>query len=276
MKEIKLWENTTPYYNAEYGQPEPSMIPFIVEGSKYCVIVLPGGGYSMRAMEHEGYDIASSLNARGISAFVVNYRVAPYDHRAIKADGQRAVRLARYLAKNYGYSENCIAVMGFSAGGHLCMVTSFHSDDGDPDAADPVERVSSRPDACALCYGVISLEYQYHSGTRRNFIGKDMTNEAEIEELCKKYSGENSVTENSPPTFLWHTVEDKSVPVSNSINMAVALCEKKIPCELHVYPYGGHGKGMCTWKYAIPLAHSWFDLMVAFLKYHFEKNLSEA
>ena len=275
MKEIKLWENNTPYYNAEYGQPEPSMIPFIVEGSKYCMIVLPGGGYSMRAMEHEGYDIANLLNQNGISAFVVNYRVAPYDHRAFMADGKRAVRLVRYLAREYGYDERCIGIMGFSAGGHLCMVTSYHSDEGDPNAADPVERMSSRPNATALCYGVISLDFETHSGTRRNFIGKEITDEAEIDTFCKKYSGENSITENTPPTFLWHTEADGGVPVSNSLNMAAALCKNKIPCELHIYPYGGHGKGLCVGKHEIPLAHTWFDQMVSFMKYHFDKTLAQ-
>lgn len=275
MENIKLWENGTPYYNAEYGQDEPTLTPYVVEGSKYCMIVLPGGGYTMRAVGHEGHDIATLLNENGISAFVLNYRVAPYDHKAFMADGKRAVRLVRYLASEYGYAENCIGIMGFSAGGHLCMVTSYHFDMGDPDSADPVERMSSRPDATALCYGVISLEFETHAGTRRNFIGKDITDEAKIEALCKKYSGENSVSENTPPTFLWHTEADGGVPVSNSLNMAAALCKNKIPCELHIYPYGGHGKGLCTGNYEIPLAHTWFSLMVNFLKYHFDKNLEK-
>lgn len=275
MENIKLWENGTPYYNAEFGQDEPSLTPYVVEGSKYCMIVLPGGGYSMRAVGHEGHDIATLLNENGISAFVLNYRVAPYDHKAFMADGKRAVRLVRYLASEYGYAENCIGIMGFSAGGHLCMVTSYHFDMGDPDSADPVERMSSRPDATALCYGVISLVYEFHAGTRRNFVGKDITDEAEIEALCQKYSGENSVSENTPPTFLWHTEADGGVPVSNSLNMAAALCKNKIPCELHIYPYGGHGKGLCTGNYEIPLAHTWFSLMVNFLKYHFDKNLEK-
>jgi len=275
MENIKLWENGTPYYNPEYGQDEPTLTPYVVEGSKYCMIVLPGGGYSMRAVGHEGHDIATLLNKNGISAFVLNYRVAPYDHKAFMADGKRAVRLVRYLAGEYGYAENCIGIMGFSAGGHLCMVTSYHFDMGDPDSADPVERMSSRPDATALCYGVISLVYEFHAGTRRNFIGKDITDEAEIEALCQKYSGENSVSENTPPTFLWHTEADGGVPVSNSLNMAAALCKNKIPCELHIYPYGGHGKGLCTGNYEIPLAHTWFSLMVNFLKYHFDKNLEK-
>lgn len=275
MENIKLWENGTPYFNTEYGQDEPSLTPYVVEGSKYCMIVLPGGGYSMRAVGHEGHDIATLLNENGISAFVLNYRVAPYDHKAFMADGKRAVKLVRYLAGEYGYAENCIGIMGFSAGGHLCMVTSYHFDMGDPDSADPVERMSSRPDATALCYGVISLVYEFHAGTRRNFVGKDITDEAKIEALCQKYSGENSVSENTPPTFLWHTEADGGVPVSNSLNMAAALCKNKIPCELHIYPYGGHGKGLCVGNYEIPLAHTWFSLMVNFLKYHFDKNLEK-
>lgn len=274
MENIKLWEKQTPYFNAEYNQEEPSLTPYIVDGSKYCMIVLPGGGYSMRAVEHEGHDIATLLNKNNISAFMLNYRLAPYDHRAIMADGKRAVRLVRYLASKYGYDESCIGIMGFSAGGHLCMVTSYHADAGDPYSDDPVERMSSRPNATALCYGVISLDYQTHTGTKTRFLGASITDEDEIKAFCKKYSGENSVTKDTPPTFLWHTAEDNGVPVSNSINMASALCRGGIPCELHIYPYGGHGKGLCTGKYEIPLAHTWFDQMVSFMKYHFDKNLT--
>lgn len=274
MEDIKLWESDTPYYNAEFGQEEPTLTPYIVEGSKYCIIVLPGGGYAMRA-GHEGHDVAVALNEKGISAFVLNYRVAPYDHKAFMADGKQAVRLARYLSGKYGYAENCIGIMGFSAGGHLCMVTSYHFDDGDPNAVDPVERISSRPDATALCYGVISLDFETHAGTRHNFLGKDITDEAEIDAFCKKYSGENSVKENTPPTFLWHTAEDNAVAVSNSLNMAAALCKNKIPCELHIYPYGSHGKGLCEGRHKIPLAHTWFDQMVSFMKYHFDKNIAD-
>ena len=146
---------------------------------------------------------------------------------------------------------------------------------GDANAEDPVERMSSRPDVCALCYGVNSLDFEYHKGTRKNFVGQTLTDEDEIDAFCKKYSGVNSIKEDTPPTFLWHTAEDKSVPVSNSVNLATALWKNSIPCELHVYPYGGHGKGLCKGKYELPLAHTWFGQMVSFMKYHFDKNLSE-
>ena len=238
---IKLWEENTPYFKAEYGQEEPSLTPFPAKSGERnaAVIVCPGGGYQTRA-EHEGGGIAEWLSGIGISAFVLNYRVKPYTYPAILGDVLRAVRLVRHNADKLDIDHFKIGVLGSSAGGHLSCSAAIHFDDGDKNSSDPIERESSRPDAAVLCYPVISFEKEFsHMGSRNNFLGDEQN-----EGLIHKFSCENSVRENTPPMFLWHTAEDASVPVENSLIFAAALRQKKIPFEMHIYPHGRHGLGL--------------------------------
>ena len=126
---FKLWENGTPYYEPSYGQPETTVTfyPADVQGPAGCVIVFPGGGYSIRA-EHEGKDICEMLNANGYHAFVLNYRLAPYKHPAELTDALRSVRFVRYNAEKFGIKKDKIAILGFSAGGHLAVTAAEHFD----------------------------------------------------------------------------------------------------------------------------------------------------
>ncbi len=258
---IKLWENGTPYFDPEKGQEEPYLEPHMVKGSRICVIVCPGGGYH-NLVEHERTCIADALNQNGISAFILNYRVAPYDYRAIVSDGSRAVRLTRYLAPEYGYDPDKIAVIGFSAGGHIASVMSTRYDKGDSLSADPVERMSSRPDTGILCYAVISLVDHAHQGSAKVFAGSGTPDDFLKKTLLNYYSGELSVQDDNPPIFLWHTAEDAVVPVENALHMALALREKKIPFELHVFPYGRHGRSLASGDRYAPLVGSWVRLLV--------------
>ena len=259
--DIKLWENGTPLFDESFGQPEPTLTPFLLptykEGQKHgCVIVCPGGGYGMRA-EHEGWPIAKMLNEGGISAFVLNYRVSPYRYPAELYDIQRAVRLVRHRACEFGIDPEKIGVLGFSAGGHLAAMGITQYDDGLA-GGDEIDKVSCRPDAGILCYAVISLGANTHGGTKYNLLGGEPD-----PVLAEKLSGENAVRDDCPPVFMWHTAEDGGVLVENSLNMALALSAKKIPFELHVFPHGPHGLGLAP---SLPDVAQWAHLCVVWLK----------
>ncbi len=239
---LYLWEKgKTPYFNPEYGQDEPNLTPYLInDGKKHgAVIVAPGGAYAMKAYQHEGYDVAEKLNSFGINAFVIDYRVAPYQYPAITEDILRAVRYVRYHADRMNIDPSKIAVLGFSSGGHLCnsaMCVFDYGKDGDE-----IDNVSSRPDAVVLCYPVVTLVENYmHVGSRERLLG-GLPNE---DELAYMLSGEKAVKEDTPPCFIWHTQDDDGVSVWNSLKLYNALTEKNIPSELHIFPHGVHGVGM--------------------------------
>ena len=269
MENIKLWENGAPYFNAEHGQDEPSLTPFVLPIEKDedgnvkkrgCVIVCPGGAYMGRA-EHEGNPVSEFFNSQGLSAFTLNYRVFPYDYYAIRADVNRAVRWVRYHAEEYGIDPDKIALLGFSAGGHLATMGSTNYDRG-LDEGDEIDRVSCRPDAALLCYAVISMTRETtHEETRYVLIGR--FEEDFKEKLVRQLSGELAVTEDTPPTFIWHTADDGCVKVENAIKMAAALSEKKVPFELHIFDKGPHGMGL---GYYCPGADRWSELAANWLK----------
>lgn len=206
-----------------------------------AVVVCPGGGYRVVAADHEGKQVAEWLNALGVSAFVLQYRLGErYRHPAPLQDAQRAIRMVRARAAEWRVDPRRVGILGFSAGGHLASTAATHFDDGQPGAADAVERESSRPDFAVLCYAVISLvDPPAHSGSRRHLLG-DPPDPALVELL----SNERRVTPRTPPTFLWHTADDAAVPVENSILFFQALRRANVPGELHVFPHGRHGVGL--------------------------------
>ena len=259
---VKLWENGTPGYDPSLGQPEPYLTPFLcdkADGVRGCVIVIPGGAYRLCA-PHEGEPVARVINEAGIHAFVLNYRVAPYKHPAELSDALRAIRLVRHRAAEFGIAPDKIAVLGFSAGGHLAVSASEHFDYGRDDG-DEIDRESSRPDGAIFCYPVASLFPPYtHLESRSNLLG-----EAPDEQLVTSLSGPEAVRDDMPPVFMWHTFEDKSVRVENSLMMASALRQKNIPTELHVFPDGRHGLGLAA---AIPHTAQWSQLLKNWLIYN--------
>lgn len=236
-----LWPEGAPGAAGEGPEDRPRLTPYLAGRNRPhgAVIVCPGGGYGTRA-PHEGAPVARRLNAFGLSAYVLDYRVAPYRHPYPLLDAQRAIRTVRHRAERDGIDPQRIAILGFSAGGHLASSAGTHFDAGDPNHADPIERESSRPDAMILCYPVISLSADYgHQGSARNLLGPDAP-----EELRRRLSSEQQVTEATPPAFLWHTADDAGVPVQNSLAMVDALRRHGVPCELHVYESGRHGLGL--------------------------------
>jgi acetyl esterase/lipase len=204
------------------------------------VIICPGGGYVRLAVSKEGSDLTRWLNALGVTAFVLKYRVAPYRHPAPLRDVLRAVRTVRSRANELGIDPNRIGVFGSSAGGHLAASagTLFESPEGRTGA--PLDTVSARPDFVALIYPVITMKDPYaHPGSRRALIG-----EPPSDDLTTGLSIELHVTASTPPTFIAHTAEDKSVPVENSILLYQALRAAAVPVEMHLYEKGPHGFGL--------------------------------
>lgn len=223
-----------------------------------AIVVCPGGGYGALAVDHEGTQIARWLNSIGVSAYVLKYRLGPrYRHPAPMQDVQRALQYVRSNAAANGIAPNRIGVMGFSAGGHLASTAATHVLDADPNAADPVAKVSSRPDFAVLAYPVISMTEPWgHAGSKRNLLGENPD-----PDLAQLMSNEQQVSPQTPPTFLFHTAEDTGVPVENSLAFFAACRKHKVPAELHVYQFGPHGVGLApgdpalsTWKERL---HDW-------------------
>ena len=245
----------------EAVSPESARVPYLepypVPGASGAVIVCPGGGYARRA-PHEGEPVARWLNSAGISAFVLHYRVAPDRHPAPLSDAKRAMRLVRSRAAEWGFRPDRIGILGFSAGGHLAASLSTHWDRGVEGDPDPVERTSCRPDATVLCYAVISLTAGHtHLGSRNNLLGPEPP-----AELALSLSCETQVNAETPPAFLWHTADDATVPVQNSIDYALALSRHGVPFALHVFPRGRHGLGLAQ---EVPDVSKWTELCAEWL-----------
>jgi acetyl esterase/lipase len=225
-----------------------------------AVVVCPGGGYRTLASDHEGKQVAEWLNTLGVSAFVLQYRVGPrYHHPAPLQDAQRALRLVRARAKEFGVDPSRVGILGFSAGGHLAATTGTHFDDGRRDASDPVERMVSRPDFMVLAYPVMSMTAAFaHRGSVQNLIG-----DPPDPKLAEHLSNELRVTARTPPAFLFHTADDASVPVENSLVFVQAMHQSGVPVELHVFPKGRHGVGLAP---SDPVLSQWPRLCAAWMR----------
>jgi acetyl esterase/lipase len=240
----RLWTGDAPGALGQEDRDIPTLSIYVAPQEKAAgtgVVVCPGGGYGSLAMDHEGKQIAEWLNGLGISAFVLKYRLGPRYHHPIPLnDVQRAIRTVRQRAKEYNVAANRVGVWGFSAGGHLASTAATHFDKGNPSAQDALDRLSSRPDFAVLAYPVISFTTEYvHKGSRRNLLG-----ERYDEKLAASLSNETQVTPETPPTFLFHTNEDSSVPPENSVLFYLALRKAGVPAEMHIYEKGRHGVGL--------------------------------
>ncbi|MEW6156059.1 MAG: alpha/beta hydrolase [Verrucomicrobiota bacterium] len=262
-----LWPGEPPGALGQADKDIPTLTPFWPEtpnGTGASIVVCPGGGYGGLA-QHEGKDYALWLNQNGIAAFVLKYRLGSggYRHPVMLQDVARAIRLVRARASEWNLNPNRIGVMGSSAGGHLASTILTHFDQGKSDHPDPIERQSSRPDLGILCYPVITMKPPFtHQGSRNNLLGQEPS-----EALVELLSNETQVTAQTPPTFLWHTVEDKAVPVENSLQFAAALRKAGVPFDLHLYQQGRHGLGLAD-KPPFANAHPWARDCLFWLKTH--------
>jgi acetyl esterase/lipase len=206
------------------------------------VIICPGGGYAALAIGHEGYDVAERFASIGVTAFVLKYRLpndAIMEDRALAPlqDVQQAMYLVRRDAAKWGVNPSKIGVMGFSAGGHLASSLTVHYNDVKIEYSENKELLSLRPDFSILLYPVISFMESAHAGSVRNLAG-------DSEALKDYFSNDRHVNEETPPTFMVHANDDRSVPVQNSILFNQALVKAKVKSELHIYQAGGHGFGL--------------------------------
>jgi len=265
MTREPLWPAGAPDAHGTAPADTPTLdlypAPDAATATGQAIVICPGGGYGHLATNHEGRAIAAWLNKNGIAAAVLEYRMRArgYGHPAPLNDAQRAVRTLRSRAAELKIDPAKIGILGFSAGGHLAATAATQFTAGVPDAADPVERCSSRPDFAILCYPVIAFGQPCtHLGSQHNLIGKEAP-QAQIDAL----SAEKQVTAATPPCFLWHTDADKSVPPENSILFYQACRRAGVPAELHIYRAGPHGRGLAA---DIPGTRDWPDACIAWLK----------
>ena len=239
---VPLWEKgKTPHYDAAFGQPEPSLVPFLV-GSENAALVLvfAGGGFTIKA-PHEGHVIARWLNDSGVAAAVLDYRLEPYQYPTIAGDASRAIRFSRSKANEWKIDADRIGVIGFSAGGALAATVATSFDDGNADAIDSVERYSSRPDAQILCYPFIPVSTD-PLGYRKETQSQAFAEDASGKEPANHFAADLNVTAETPPAFLWGTGDDFLAPTWEPY--LSALAEREVPYEFHLIQSGPHGMGL--------------------------------
>ncbi len=260
-----LWPKGAPGALGTQDKDIPTLTVYLPEKEKAtgaAMVICPGGGYGALA-RHEGEDYARWLNESGIAGFVLKYRLGSsgYRHPVMLQDAARALRTVRARAEEWGVDKKRIGIMGSSAGGHLASTLLTHYDAGDANAADPIDRVSSRPSLGILCYAVITMGHFTHQGSKKNLLGENPS-----EDLVKNLSNELQVTSDTPPCFIWHTWEDKAVPVENSLQFAEALRKAGVPFDLHIYQKGGHGLGLGSNTWDPSRRHPWTADCVFWLK----------
>lgn len=262
---IRLWANGAPGALGATPADQPEMTPYLPPAGTAngtAVVIFPGGGYQHLSMEKEGSDIANWLAGAGVTTFVVRYRLGPaYHHPTMLGDAQRAIRIARSRAAEWSIDPRRLGVIGFSAGGHLASTTGTHFDAGSAASADPIERASSRPDFMILIYPVITMRDSVtHNGSRLNLLGREPT-----PELVRLMSNETQVTRETPPSFLVHTTDDRTVPVENAVLFYESLKRNGVPAELHVFEHGNHGFGLAPTD---PVLAVWTSLCESWMRRH--------
>jgi acetyl esterase/lipase len=260
---MPLWSGAAPgaLGNAEEDTPTLTVyLPRNTPAGMTAVIIFPGGGYRNLAMNHEGRQVANYLNAAGVAAFVLKYRLGPRYHHPIEmGDAQRAIRIVRSHAADWRIDPARIGIMGFSAGGHLAATVSTHFDSGKSSATDAVDRAGSRPDFAILAYPVISLTEPWtHQGSKTNLIGENAP-----AELARSLSADVAVTPQTPPTFLFQTNADTTVPAENAVSYYLALRKAGVPAEMHIFENGPHGLGLALDD---PALGQWPSLLLNWLR----------
>ncbi|WP_317366895.1 alpha/beta hydrolase [uncultured Tyzzerella sp.] len=265
MERINIWNKDIPLFDENIKNEENkfagTIIPYLVEEDdddikkRGAMIILPGGGYGF--CSDEGEKMARWFNFFGINAFVLDYRVAPYKHPAPIIDAKRAIRYVKYNAEKFNIDPNKVGVIGFSAGGHLAGCVAEFFDKFEQESNDEIDKICAKPDLAVLCYPVVSLCESYtHEGSAQNLVGED-------KELRKMLSLEKNVREDMPEMFLWHTVEDASVNVINTLELGVALKNKNVPYSLHIFNKGAHGSVLAE---NIEETKQWSDCLKTLLK----------
>lgn len=259
--EIPLWPNGAPRATGTAPKDIPSITPYpAANPNGAAVIVFPGGGYSELSTSHEGTVPAQWLAGKGVSAFMVKYRLGSnnYHHPVEMWDAQRAVRWVRANAAKYGIDTARVGVLGFSAGGHLAATVSTHYDGGNPGAADTVDRHPCRPAFSILAYPVITMDSTFtHGGSRYFLLGNNPA-----QALVDSLSNEKRVDGKTPPAFLFHAQNDEVVPIRNPQSYYDSCLKKGVTASFMKFDHGGHGFGMADYD---PVLHAWCDSSLKWL-----------
>ncbi len=219
-----------PYNSAEMGRQKQK---------RPCMLILPGGGYGM-CSEREAEPVSFEFLSEGFNCFVLNYSVAPHRFPTQLIEVAAAMELIYKNSEMWGCDTSKIAIIGFSAGGHLAAHYSVAYDCDEVRAAFPE---SKNVNATILSYPVISADSRFsHQGSFINLLGHEPQNDDEI----RLFSPDLLVKNTTPPAFVWHTAQDSCVPVANSLMYTAALCKRNVPAELHIYPFGDHGMSICN------------------------------
>lgn len=241
MNKIKLWENNIPYFNSDIKNIEnencATITPFLVENSTKdklpAIIICEGGSYARHSYTCE--EEAIWLNSLGINAFIVNYRVFPYNHPAPLLDLKRAIRYIKFNCEKFNVNPEKVGVMGFSAGGHLAGSACLFFDKFDEEAKDEIDKISAKPDLAILSYPVVTLcENFRHQNSAENLCGNN-------NELFLNLSLEKNARKDIPKLMLWHTIQDSLVVAQNSLSLANELLKKGASFEFHLLRNGEHG-----------------------------------
>jgi acetyl esterase/lipase len=272
-RNLPLWNGPAPLATGTNFGTEtqttdiPSIDVFLpaANPTKTAVLVIPGGGYMHEAINKEGTMIAQWLNAHGIAAFVLHYRVSPYTYPAPLLDGMRALRVIRSRAAEFGIGEDHIGVWGFSAGGHLSSVLATHFDETLPGTeslpTDAIDKLSDKPAFAVLSYPVISMDPSIaHMGSHDALLGKTPD-----PKMVALFSSELQVSDETPPVFLFATTDDKTVPVMNSVRFYEACAAHHVEVEMHLYEHGPHGMGLAQGRPGVEL---WTQALAAWMQIH--------
>lgn len=226
-------------------------ISLLDEHERPFILVFPGGGYHHLA-EKEGYPVVKWLHSIGYHAGVLYYPIGTIDHLSMVKELEEVFIQLRKHAKKWHITENKIGALGFSAGGHLAGLAST--------------KITNRANALLLCYPVITFTEPFrHAGSREHFLG----NPKPSKHLVESYSIEHLINEHTPPTFIWHTADDQSVPIQNTILLANSLARHNIPFEYHVFPSGKHGLGLAK---EFPYVERWLSFAEIWLKNIFDQQ----
>ena len=261
---VRLWDGNAPQAKGDSCADIPFLSVFkpqYARANGNAVIVMPGGAYLGLASILEGREVADWFTARGFTAFVLHYRLGKnYLLPVPLLDARRAVQMVRADASTYKIAPDHIAVIGFSAGGHLAALSATQFVVGDPQATDPIARMSSRPDVLILGYGWLG---GVSPDTSHLSYCKLMDVMDKCAELQKAFTPSLFVTAQTPPTFLYHTTEDKTVPVQQALGFYQALLDAHVSAEMHIFAHGGHGSGLGKGDAALD---QWTVLLEAWLR----------
>ncbi|MGA3035333.1 MAG: alpha/beta hydrolase [Terracidiphilus sp.] len=265
IQTIRLWPGPAPEAKAATCDDIPAltlMEPRSGRANGSAVVILPGGGYGMLAADLEGREVADWFTARGFRAFILSYRLASHGYLlpVPLLDARRAIQTVRARSADYHINPNRIVLIGFSAGGHLAALAGTQFTPGDPNADDPIARASSRPNYLVLGYPWIGALWA--SPPHLNYCESYKLMDR-CEALRAAYSPDLFVTKETPPTFIYHTFNDETVPVEQPLRFYDALVKAGVPSELHVFANGGHGSGLGTGDAAMD---QWPNLLETWLR----------